>query len=75
MEQALQKAKEIAGGAAGLARAISQATGKEISSQAVSQWDRVPASRVLIVERVTGISRYELRPDVCGPAPAEAANG
>ncbi|PZP64983.1 MAG: hypothetical protein DI604_25710, partial [Delftia acidovorans] len=32
----------------------------------VSQWKKVPAERVLEVERVTGISRHELRPDVFG---------
>ena len=31
---------------------------------------RVPAERVLAVEAATGVSRYELRPDVYGPAPA-----
>ena len=30
---------------------------------------RVPAERVLAIEQATGISRYELRPDVFGPAP------
>lgn len=30
---------------------------------------RIPAERVLAVEAATGISRYELRPDVFGPAP------
>lgn len=30
---------------------------------------RVPAKRVLAVEKATGISRYDLRPDVFGPAP------
>ena len=43
-----------------------------ISSQAVSQWQRVPVERVLDVERLTGISRHKLRPDIYG-APAEAA--
>ncbi len=40
-----------------------------ITHGAISQWDRVPAERVLDVERITGISRYELRPDIYGPAP------
>jgi DNA-binding transcriptional regulator YdaS (Cro superfamily) len=40
-----------------------------LSRAAVSQWERVPAERVLDVERLTGISRYQLRPDVFGPAP------
>lgn len=39
-----------------------------ISSQAISQWKRVPAERVLDVERITGIPRHELRPDIY-PAP------
>lgn len=72
MGHALQKAKEIAGGAAGLARAITQETGEDISSQAVSQWAEVPPRRVLVVEKITGISRHELRPDIYGPAPQGA---
>jgi DNA-binding transcriptional regulator YdaS (Cro superfamily) len=31
----------------------------------------VPAHHVLAVEAATGVSRYELRPDVYGPAPDE----
>jgi len=30
---------------------------------------QVPYARVLDVERVTGISRHELRPDIFGPSP------
>ena len=30
---------------------------------------RIPANRAIAVETITGISRYELRPDVFGPAP------
>lgn len=41
-----------------------------LSSGAVYQWKQVPAERVLDVERVTGITRYELRPDIYGDAPA-----
>lgn len=29
---------------------------------------RLPAERVLDIERITGISRHELRPDIFGPA-------
>ena len=32
----------------------------------------LPAEHVLTVERETGISRHDLRPDVYGPAPAAA---
>ena len=60
-EQACERAKEAAGGSTALAAAIGN-----ITTQAVSQWSQVPPSRVLDVERVTGISRYDLRPDVFG---------
>lgn len=46
----------------GLRSELARALG--ITIGAVSQWDRVPAERVLDVERVTGISRHELRPDI-----------
>ena len=35
-----------------------------ISQPAVSQWDVVPPGRVLDVERITGIPRHRLRPDL-----------
>jgi DNA-binding transcriptional regulator YdaS (Cro superfamily) len=41
-----------------------------ISAQAVSQWRRVPVSRVLEVEKITGVPREELRPDVYPPREA-----
>lgn len=44
-----------------------------ITHGAVSQWRRVPAERVLDVERVTGISRSELRPDLYPLSPEVAA--
>lgn len=54
----LERAKERAGGQAALAKAIG------LSAQAVSQWGRVPPLRVLDVERASGVSRHELRPDL-----------
>jgi len=39
------------------------------SSGTVSQWKAVPAQHVLDVERITGIDRHVLRPDLY-PAPA-----
>lgn len=38
-----------------------------IRPQAVSQWRRVPAGRVIEVERITGISRDRIRPDLYPP--------
>jgi DNA-binding transcriptional regulator YdaS (Cro superfamily) len=64
METALEKAKRLAGGASALAQRITLVTGERITSQAVSQWKIVPAGRVVAVERVTGVSRLELRPDL-----------
>lgn len=59
--EALKKARTIAGGASAIARELN------LTPQAVLQWRVVPAERVLVVERITGISRHELRPDVFGP--------
>lgn len=49
------------------------ATELGITHSAVSQWRRVPADRVLEVERITGIPRHELRPDIYPADPADAA--
>jgi DNA-binding transcriptional regulator YdaS (Cro superfamily) len=58
MDEALQDAARAAGGI----RALSRKLGT--SHQAVAQWDRAPASRVLEIERYTGVSRHRLRPDL-----------
>jgi DNA-binding transcriptional regulator YdaS (Cro superfamily) len=58
VESPLDRARRQAGGSVGLGRSLG------ISSQAVSQWKRVPAERVLDVERASGVSRQELRPDL-----------
>lgn len=43
-----------------------------VSQMSVSRWSRglvaFPPEHVLTVERETGVSRHELRPDVYGPA-------
>jgi len=62
----LERAKAAAGGNTGLARAIGN-----ISAQAISQWKKVPAERVIEVERATGVSRRELRPDLYPPEKPE----
>lgn len=56
--QALRRAVATVGGQAEFARLIG------ITAQAVSQWDEVPPLRVLAVERISGVSRQELRPDL-----------
>ncbi len=40
----------------------------KVSRQAIQQWTSVPVKRVLMLEAMSGVSRYELRPDVYGPA-------
>lgn len=61
------KAISEAGGGAALAAKLG------ITRQAVYQWDRVPPQHVLDVERVTGVSRHQLRPDLFGAPQPEAA--
>lgn len=56
--EALKRAVESAGGQAKFARLIG------VTAQAVSQWEEVPPLRVLVVERISGVSRHELRPDL-----------
>jgi TorA maturation chaperone TorD len=54
----LARAIDKAGGVAELARKIG------IAQPSVSNWNRIPAQRVIAVEAATGISRRELRPDL-----------
>lgn len=51
-------------------RLIDLARAVGVNKSTVTRWDQkdVPATRVLEVERVTGISRHDLRPDIYGPA-------
>jgi len=62
---AIVSAISKAGGATKLARALG------LSRQAVEQWKGrvVPPEHVLDIERLTGVSRYELRPDIYGAPP------
>jgi TorA maturation chaperone TorD len=57
-DHGLQEAIRAAGGIGELARRLG------ISQPSVSNWDRVPAERVLSVEQATGIARARLRPDL-----------
>lgn len=67
MEDFCEQAKTIAGGPSALSKALGG-----ITSQAVSQWKRVPPEHVVGVERITGVSRHDLRPDIFGPAPSKS---
>jgi DNA-binding transcriptional regulator YdaS (Cro superfamily) len=60
--QAAAAAVEKAGGGVVIARAL------KVSPAAITYWKRrgIPPERVLDVERLTGISRHLLRPDVFG---------
>lgn len=58
---AISRAAEKLGGQSALARALG------ITPQAVQRMcatGRVPAGRVLSIERLSGVSRHELRPDL-----------
>jgi TorA maturation chaperone TorD len=57
-DQGLDQAIRAAGGVGALARKLG------ISQPSVSNWSRVPAQRVILVEDVTGIDRAVLRPDL-----------
>lgn len=64
MEDDCKKVIKEAGGPAKVARALG-----DLTSQAVSQWKRIPIERVAAFEALSGVSRHELRPDIFGPAP------
>ncbi|MFN3350673.1 Cro/CI family transcriptional regulator [Pseudorhodoplanes sp.] len=59
----LDQAIRAAGGVSELARRIG------ISQPSVSNWDRVPAERVIAVEQATNVSRAVLRPDLYSESP------
>lgn len=43
-----------------------------VTSQAISQWERVPADRVRAVVRATGVPDWQLRPDLYEvPSPSQ----
>lgn len=66
MIEIVTQAAEKSGGIVALARELG------IKHTALYSWSRVPAERVLDIERITGISRHELRPDIFGQ-PEEVA--
>lgn len=55
------RAIAIAGGVTRLAEKIG------ITRSAVSQWHEIPIDRVADVQRATGLTKYEQRPDIFDP--------
>jgi DNA-binding transcriptional regulator YdaS (Cro superfamily) len=69
MESSIEKAVQAVGSQSALARAVN------VTPQAVQQWveaGRVSHKKVIEVERVSGVPRQELRPDIY-PSEASAA--
>lgn len=66
MQSPKDRAIEAAGGVTRLSEAIG------VTRSAVSQWPRVPAERVIAVEKATGVPRQELRPDIYPPEEGSA---
>jgi len=64
-EQAWAKAKEIAGDNVKMAKIVGR------TRTAVSVKSRPPPEWCLDIERATGVSVHELRPDIFGKAPKE----
>lgn len=60
----IREAADNVGGVISLSLALG------LSRAAVSQWTKVPPDHVLDVERLTGVSRHKLRPDIFGDEPA-----
>lgn len=69
---ALDRAVEAAGSQLALANTLG------IRSPSISGWydrKKVPVERVLAIESATGVSRYDLRPDVFGMGAEEGSGG
>ena len=65
----LRKAIETIGSGNRLAKELG------IARQAITQWSRIPADRVIEIERLTGIPREELRPDLHPERPPKLKSG
>lgn len=67
-QEALMKAISLAGGQSGLARKMSDQSVKPVRQQQVWNWlhreKKTPSNQVVLIEKVTGVLRTELRPDL-----------
>lgn len=66
-DKPLAEAIRRAGGVRALARQL------RMAHVPILRWKKAPATRVLAIEHLTGVSRYKLRPDVYGPTPIATA--
>lgn len=57
---------------AGSVKALAKKLGK--TSSAISQWTKVPPESVLAIEKITGVSRHKLRPDLHGARAPRSPN-
>lgn len=75
-DAALERAIRLAEGPAALARFITEHYG-QITAQAICDWKRCPAPRVLQVEAATNgeVTRHELRPDLYPDEPKKRPSG
>ncbi len=64
----IDEAISIAGGPTALARGLG------IKMPSLYSWKKVPPTRVLAIEDLTGIPRTRLRPDLYPPADAASAS-
>lgn len=64
MDASIKTAIEKAGGPVAVAKRLTEAGPKQITSQAISQWDRVPAERARDLSAIIGVPLHELRPDL-----------
>ena len=67
LDDMTQRAIALAGGSKQLAEHLG------VTRQAIEQWRRIPPRHVLTIERLTGLSRYDLRPDIYGDGPGPFA--
>lgn len=60
-DPALEEAIRTSGGVVALSLKLG------VTAGAVSQWDKAPWKQVIAIERVTGVHRARLRPDLYPP--------
>ncbi len=63
-KRSMERAVEEAVRREGSLRRVAERLG--VTRQAMQQWTSVPVKRVLAMEQISGVSRYDLRPDIYG---------